>query len=196
MAVSGTGVALATAGGVLLYAGLKGQSPLAALKQIVTSGPSALPATGTAPSTSAGTTGPAATGLVAACMVNAADKYSQARRWQQGYSDCSSWVGKGFKNLGITPPGASVTGDYLLWGALSKVDASQAQAGDLLVNAAHMAVVTGPGQAVGQENPSRNVAQGSFADIMAGTGSYLVLRYGSLGSVAGNQYTSTTGYTY
>lgn len=196
MPVSGTAVALATAGGVLLYAGLAGKSPLASLREIATSGPSALPATGAAPATSAGTTGPAATGLVAACMVNAGDKYSQLKRWQPGFSDCSSWVGKGFKALGIKPPGASTTGDYLLWSALSKVDASQAQAGDLLVNTSHMAVVTGPGQAVGQENPSRNVAQGTFAQIMAGTGSYLVLRYGSLGSVTGNQYTSTTGYTY
>lgn len=196
MTVSGTGVALATAGGVLLYAGLKGASPLAALKQIVTSGPSALPATGTAPqAVSAGTTG-ATSGLVAACMVNASDKYSQLKRWQKGFSDCSSWVGKGFLNLGITPPGASTTLDYLAWGALSKVDVSQAQAGDLLVNAAHMAVVTGPGTAVGQENPTRNVAQGTFAQIMAGTGSYLVLRYGSLGSVTGSTYTSTTGYSY
>jgi hypothetical protein len=59
-----------------------------------------------------------------------------------------------------------------------------------------MALVTGPGTAAGQENPSRNVAQGTFAQIMAGTGSYLVLRYGSLGSISGSTYSSTTGYSY
>jgi hypothetical protein len=90
-------------------------------------------------------------------------------------------VGKSLKLLGVTPPGASVTGDYLTWKWLYKVSASQAQAGDLLVNAAHMAIVTGPDAAIGQENPSRNVAQGSFAAIMAGTGPYLVLRFFTIG---------------
>jgi hypothetical protein len=57
------------------------------------------------------------------------------------------------------------------------VDPSQAQSGDLLVNAAHMVIVTGPDQAIGQENPTRNVATGSFASLMAGTGPYLCLRF-------------------
>jgi cell wall-associated NlpC family hydrolase len=183
MTVSGTGVALATAGGVLVYAGLKGMNPLDALREIASGHPSGItanaPAAASATGDIAGGLGAAILGgpLVAAAMGHASERYSQARRWETGFSDCSSFVGKSFKDIGVTPPGASVTGDYLAWRALVKVPADRAQAGDLLVNAAHMAIVTAPGMAIGQENPSRNVAQGTFAQIMAGTGAYLVLRY-------------------
>jgi cell wall-associated NlpC family hydrolase len=207
VAVSGTGVALATAGGVLLYAGLKGESPLVALREIVKGGPSPLKATpgagftGSDLAVTAATdlfnTGAAGVGVVAGGVVGAFaqlaqgfgsalvdamntfrnDRYSEAQRWAVGYSDCSSIVGKSLKLLHITPPGASTTPDYLAWGVLYKVPALQAKAGDLLVNTAHMAVVTGPGTAMGQQNPRRNVATGTFDSIMAGTGAYLVLRF-------------------
>jgi cell wall-associated NlpC family hydrolase len=166
---------------VLLYSGLKGESPLKALREIIAGGPSALSAAAGAPAGSGGPVGVngsgTLSGLAAAAQNFAGDKYSQIRRWQDGYSDCSSFVGKSLKLIGVTPPGGSVTGDYLAWSALSKVDPSQAQSGDLLVNAAHMVIVTGPDQAIGQENPTRNVATGSFASLMAGTGPYLCLRF-------------------
>src|SRR5688572_11803707 len=44
----------------------------------------------------------------------AGDKYSQPKRWQSGYSDCSSFVGKGLKLIGVKPPGNSTTTTYLL----------------------------------------------------------------------------------
>lgn len=200
MAVSGTGVALATAGGVLLYAGLKGESPLVALRDIVSGHPDSVSAssdyqataTGSAVGSVAGGAGDAVQGvltpgfpeLVTAVEQFRGDRYSQSKRWQTGFSDCSSFVGKGFMSLGVKPPGSSVTGSYLTWSALTKVAPSEAQAGDLLVNAVHMAVVTGPNAAIGQENPSRNVATGTFAAIMSGTGSYLVLRYNGTGALA------------
>lgn len=192
MPVSGIGVALATAGGVLVYAALKGENPLDALREIASGHPSGVVANAPAAAASlggiAGALGATVTGfgtaLVAAAMTHANERYSQARRWQDGYSDCSSFVGKSLKDIGIAPPGASVTGDYLAWGALVKVGADHAVAGDLLVNGAHMAIVTGPGTAIGQENPSRNVAQGTFSQIMAGTGAYLVLRYAAAAAQA------------
>ena len=239
MAVSGTGVALATAGGVLLYAGLKGESPLTALREIITTGPSGLSASSLFPDKNVGTAIAGATGSLAdatgsvvdafgqalaeiASLAGAAqrfkdDKYSQVRRWQNGYSDCSSFVGKSLKSLGINPPGASVTGDYLVWPLLYKVKPSQAQSGDLLVNSNHMAIVTGPNQAIGQQNPRSNVRTGTFADIMFGTGPYVVLRFVNLQTdkltnaqilavkkaipnfttyVPGHTTTSTTGFTY
>jgi cell wall-associated NlpC family hydrolase len=185
MAVSGIGVALATAGGVLVYAALKGQSPLDALREIASGHPSAVaantPAAASGTGDIAGALGATLLGfgpaLVTAAMGHASERYSQARRWQDGYSDCSSFVGKSLKDIGIAPPGASTTGDYLVWRALVKVPAAHAVAGDLLVNSAHMSVVTAPGMAIGQQNPSRNVAQGPFSSIMAGTGPYLCLRY-------------------
>jgi hypothetical protein len=194
MAVSGVGVALATAGGVLLYAGLKGESPLVAIREIAGGHPGAVSAV---PGNSAAAAAAAAevyspSGAAAAASVSAGrgfpqlaaavqqfqgDRYSQARRWDQGYSDCSSFVGKGFKLTGVTPPGASTTANYLTWSLLRKVDVAQAVAGDLLVNAVHMVVCLDAKTAIGQENPSRNVQVGTFASLMSGTGAYLCLRY-------------------
>jgi cell wall-associated NlpC family hydrolase len=188
VAVSGVGVALATAGGVLLYAGLKGENPLTALRDIAAghpAGPSTAPgitAGAAAPAQAAPVQGPSASGfgpaLVAAARSHRMDRYSQLQRNSAGFSDCSSFVGKSLRDIGVTPPGSSTTGDYLAWSALYKVPAADTVPGDLLANSAHMAVVTGPGTAIGQQNPLRNVAEGTFASIMSGTGAYLCLRYG------------------
>lgn len=245
MAISGTGVALATAGGILLYAGLQGESPLVALREIIKGGPKPLSsnaASGPAAvgsvsdtasslfNTYANAQGSAAgalvslfsqwdmSGLVVAATHFKADKYSQVRRWQTGYSDCSSFVGKSLKALGMNPPGASVTGDYLAWNLLYKVDPANAKAGDLLVNSNHMVIAMGPDQAIGQQNPRRNVDIGTFSNLMAGTGAYLCLRFVNIQtdtlttaqlasakkaipgfqgpSLAPGQVTSTTGYSY
>jgi cell wall-associated NlpC family hydrolase len=188
MAVSGTGVGVATAGGVLLYAGLTGLSPLAALRSIASGRPAApsqsssvstavdAVAAGAASSLSLGV-GMAASALVNAATANIDDKYSQARRWQKGYSDCSSFVGKAFLAIGITPPGASVTGSYLAWSACVKVDPAQVQAGDLICNSNHIIIATGNLTGIGQENPSINVQEGTIADLMYGTGAWIALRY-------------------
>lgn len=188
MAVSGTGVALATAGGVLLYAGLSGQSPLTALRSIASGKPAPLSRTAAvdvalstagagAATAGAGAAGASQSALVAAAMNYAGDLYSQAKRWQPGYSDCSSFVGKAFLALGITPPGASVTGSYLAWAACVKIPAAQVAAGDLICNANHIVIATGNLTAIGQENPTINVQQGTIADLMFGTGAWVALRY-------------------
>lgn len=186
MAVPGTAVALATAGGVLLYAGLKGESPLKAVREVVSGSPSALsttsaaaagPGAGTGVLPTVASAGGGLPQLVDAAWTHATEKYSQARRWQPGYSDCSSFVGKCFKDIGITPPGASVTGSYMSWSKLRKIDISQAGAGDLLCNFTHVVICIDNTHAIGQENPRRNVAVGEFKDLMAGTGSYVCLRY-------------------
>lgn len=114
--------------------------------------------------------------LVEAVQQFRGDKYSQGRRWQHGYSDCSSFVGKGMKALGQNP-GASTTLTYLAsshWNTISK---SQAGAGDIAVNAVHMVLVTGANTAIGQENPRRNVQTGTISGLMTGTGPYVIKRY-------------------
>lgn len=114
--------------------------------------------------------------LVAACEKYAGDKYSQARRWSNGYSDCSSFVGKGMKALGQNP-GVSTTLTYLASSKWYKISASEAGAGDIAVNAAHMVLVTGKGTAIGQQNSRRNVQRGTVSDLMANSGSYIYKRY-------------------
>jgi cell wall-associated NlpC family hydrolase len=196
MAVSGTGVALATAGGVLLYAGLAGQSPLTALRSIASGKPAPLSTSssvtaavlkeqgieglqsagsGIAAGVTALTQG--LPNLPASAEVYAADLYSQAKRWQPGYSDCSSFVGKALLGIGITPPGASVTGSYLAWAACIKVAPENVQAGDLICNSNHIIIATGNLTGIGQENPQINVQQGTIASLMFGTGAWTALRY-------------------
>lgn len=187
------GLAVATAGGVMVYAAIKGESPLVALREIATRGPSGLSRNPQAPADVAAEATPSGMGYVPSGfptpsggvlpeLVNSAyrfagDKYSQGRRWQNGYSDCSSFVGKAFAGIQITPPGASTTWDYLAWSSLSKIDPSQMGAGDLLVNTNHMVIAIDGVSCIGQENPTTNVRIGAPSDLMFGTGGYVVLRY-------------------
>jgi hypothetical protein len=199
MGINGTGVAIATAGGVLIYAGLTKQNPLAALRAVGSGHPAPVGSSSSYQATQQQTaavqqigTGVAGIGqlvgaevaagnglpaLVPAVSQFSGDQYSQARRWEVGFSDCSSFVGKGFKACGITPPGASTTWDYLAWKKLVQIPRSLVQAGDLICNATHIVVATSNSDAIGQENPRRNVATGPIADLMAYTGSYVCLRY-------------------
>lgn len=178
--ISGIAVAMATAGGVLLYAGFQGKGVVAALKEISTGKASSLPASTVSWSTSGGG---AAGGLAAAAFgtgggphpefVQAAlrrgnELYSQTKRWADGYSDCSSFVGKVLKDNGITPPGASVTSSYLVWNKLRTISRSEIGAGDLLCGSGHIAIAMSATQAIGQQNGRDNVKVGAISDLMFG----------------------------
>lgn len=199
--ISGIAVAVAAFGGVLVYAGFQGLNPLEALREI-TSGkakpladsdvswihdamsngliqdPNLGGAVGGGIAQAGYSPGSSAVGnaLVQAAMKHKNEKYSQAKRWQAGYSDCSSFVGKAFKDIGIAPPGASVTGSYLAWNKLKTVSKSSIQAGDLLCGAGHIAIAISSTQAIGQQNTRRNVQVGSISSIMTG-GSWNPRRY-------------------
>ena len=110
------------------------------------------------------------------------DQYSQAKRWQAGYSDCSSFVGKALKKIGITPPGGSTTWSYLSSPQWKKIARSKARAGDLAVNATHMAIFIDNTTGIGQQNARRNVQSGPIGELMSGTGGYTCLRYVGSGS--------------
>lgn len=186
--ISGLSVVLATAGGVLLYAGFQGLNPLQALKDVTAGktkelssntvsfvndpssigrGGALVGGGGGIAQTSAGGSGTGSR-IAAAAETHAAEKYSQARRWQAGYSDCSSFVGKALRDVGITPPGASVTGSYLTWGRLTTVPKSQIQAGDLLCGSGHIAIALSPTTAIGQQNARQNVRRDSISSVMWG----------------------------
>jgi hypothetical protein len=175
-AVSGVSVAVATVGSLLVYAGIRGVSPVQALRDISSGKPPAISKEGTSQGDSAilgevntnVAIGAEASVLVSALQNFASDKYSQASRWAPGYSDCSSFIGKGLTALGIKYPGNSTTGSYLTWSALTTIPKSQIEAGDLLCSPAHIACATGPTTAIGQQNPSRNVQTGTISNIMWG----------------------------
>jgi cell wall-associated NlpC family hydrolase len=202
--ISGVAVALATAGGVLVYAGFQNQNPLQALKDI-TSGKTKALTPGTVSFVNDPTTigqgggivqagfggGGTASGIggriVAAAMNHRHEKYSQARRWQSGYSDCSSFVGKALKDAGIEPPGGSVTGSYLTWSKLRTVSRSAIQPGDILCSPGHVAIAVSSSTAIGQQNGRQNVKVDSIANIMWGNPSWVPRRYvgGSSGGSSG-----------
>lgn len=178
--INGVAVAVGTVGTLLIYAGFRGVNPVQALRDISSGKPIAVSKTGTSQGASGGSgylvgkvPDNVAGGAVASVLVQAAmqfqnDKYSQSRRWESGYSDCSSFVGKALKSLGMTPPGASVTGSYMTWSALTTIPKSQVQAGDLLCGSAHMAIAMGPNTAIGQQNTRRNVQTDTISNIMFG----------------------------
>jgi cell wall-associated NlpC family hydrolase len=178
--ISGTAVATVTAGAVLVYAGYRGVNPIAALREIASGSPQAVSSEGTtltgtaAPESSESGSGAA---LVQAARKHKNEKYSQARRWQTGYSDCSSFVGKAFKDVGITPPGGSTTVSYLAWKQLQKISASEVRAGDLIYHPGHIVIATSNTRAIGQQNRRANVQEGSINVLIPSFPSPTYLRY-------------------
>lgn len=194
--LSGIGIAVVSGGALLLYAAFTDQNPLEALRDVASGAPSGvanrtgdtgflagLGASLGAAAGSAATAGGGLPSLVPALQRHAGEKYSQARRNQDGYSDCSSFIGKGLKDIGIKPPGLSTTTSYLASRDWRKIARADAGAGDLAVNTSHMACFINNQLGIGQENPRRNVVTGDMdADLMAGTGSYVCLRYAHAGT--------------
>jgi len=196
---------MAGAAALLMYAGFRGTDPLTALRDVATGKPPGLAkASGARQSLwdGIGGTGAGSSGGVAAVGFTgggahpefvratngfAMDRYSQARRWAEGYSDCSSFIGKALKACGIVPPGASVTGSYLVWTKLRTVDRSAIVAGDLLCGSGHIAMAIGGGMAIGQQNARQNVQVAPIAEIMYGQPSWVARRYvGAAGSSSGS----------
>ena len=190
--ISGVHVALAVGGVVLAYAGLRDTNPLAALRDITSGRPAGVSASTAglmlAPADASATSGVGAAiagasataggnALVAAAQRHRGERYSQGMRWSPGFSDCSSFVGKSFRDIGITPPGASLAASYLTWSKLARVDRAQLSPGDLCVNTGHIIIATGPNSAIGQENARDNVQTGTPEGLMWGTGTFVCLRY-------------------
>lgn len=199
--ISSLHLAVAAGGGVLIYAALRGVSPLQALRDVTSGAPPAVSTSGKVIAGADGTADPSYVpegsgtvpwkgvykiskvgalyqtpgALVAAANVHASEKYSKAQRWQRGYSDCSSFVGKALMDIGITPPGSSTTGDYLASAQWVRVSAPKG--GDIAVNAQHMVLCTDGSHGIGQQNPRRNVQRDTLDNLMANSGSWEIRRY-------------------
>jgi cell wall-associated NlpC family hydrolase len=190
--ISGVAVALASAGGVLLYAGFQGQSPLEALRDITSGKTKALetdPVTftndpsnlgqggsGVFAAVYGGTSGGIGGRIAAAAMNHKNERYSQAKRWQTGYSDCSSFVGKALKDCGITPPGGSTTLSYSTWSKLRTISRDKIQTGDILCGPGHVAIALDGTRAIGQQSSKRNVRVDAIDSIMFGQPSWVARR--------------------
>lgn len=196
--LSGVALGVMVSGGVLAYAGFADLSPLAALSQVASGKPAPVSDAGAnlgadaanavAESDSASNAAAVAlgsaignAGLRGAVVGNASkymgDKYSQPRRQQAGYSDCSSFVDKCLKDAGIAPPFSpwANTVNYLMSPEWKTIPQTAAQPGDIAVATGHMVLITaaGGGSAIGQENSRVNVRTGAPGNLFDASQHYV-----------------------
>ncbi len=176
--ISGLAVAFAAAGGILVYAGFRGTNPVQALKDVSSGKPPAIVSNPTDVSVSVqlGTAvAGAIPGVVGAAVSGTAqkyakDKYSQLRRTQPGWSDCSSFCDKILRDIGIPPPGKwAATANFRASPQWKNSPLKDTLPGDSAINGHHMVMITAPGgtAAIGQQNPRVNVRTGTVANLMS-----------------------------
>jgi hypothetical protein len=174
--ISGLAIAFATAGGILVYAGFRGTNPIQALKDVSSGSPVGITSNPTSVAAELGsivagvTPGIVAAGVSAAAQKYAGDKYSQARRTQSGYSDCSSFCDKILRDIGIPPPTKwAATANYRISPAWKNLPLRDTLPGDIAINGHHMVMITAAGgtAAIGQQNPRVNVRTGTVANLMS-----------------------------
>jgi cell wall-associated NlpC family hydrolase len=167
--ISGRAVALATAGGVLIYAGLRGESPLEALRGILTGSPPPLPegkgisltdfGSGTIPGAADVGAGPNAR------LASAAARYlGVPYRWggtSRAGLDCSGLVVVSYRDIGVTGVPRTSLGQRM-WGNHTQVSASQAAAGDLVYWPGHIGIVVAKGRMINAPRTGRNVEYASI----------------------------------
>lgn len=189
--ISGTAVGIAAFGAVLAYAGFRGESPLQSLRNIASGKPAPVESkpteiTGAIPGFSSNNTG--RNSVVAAAQKYVNDKYSQAKRTQPGYSDCSSFVDKALTDAGISPPQAkwASTANYRLSPEWVNTTKTSSGPGDIAVSGSHMVLITGAGgtSAIGQQNPRVNVRTGSVESLMTNTGTYVYKTFKGYGGLS------------
>jgi len=178
--LSGLAVGAAAVGGILVYAGFRGTNPVEALR-LVSGGKATLNPTPTDLGAALGVAVSAAAGIgvSAAAGPYMNDRYSQAKRTQPGWSDCSSFADKILTGVGIPPPVKwASTANYRISGEWKTIPMSATKAGDIAVSSHHMVVITADGgsSAIGQQNPRVNIRTGSVADLM-GSQSYVCKTY-------------------
>lgn len=184
--ISGLAVAFAAAGGILVYAGFKGTSPIGALREVSGGSPTGVDDKSTdlgsfqvGEAMGGVAAGAAQSGAVAVIASKyAGDKYSQARRTQVGYSDCSSFCDKILTDMGIpTPVKWAATANYRMSPEWKNIPLSQTQPGDIAINGHHMVMITAAGgtAAIGQQNTRVNVRTGTVQNLMSND--YVCKRY-------------------
>lgn len=180
--ISGISVALAMAGGIFVYAGFKNQSPVAALREVSGGKPTGVPDKTTDLGMFQG--GKAIAGAVQGAYASAMaakykdDKYSQLKRTQVGWSDCSSFCDKILTDMGIAPPVKwAATSNFRISPNWVNVPLSETKPGDIAINSHHMVMITAAGgtAAIGQQNSRVNVRTGTVADLMSND--YVCKRY-------------------
>lgn len=196
--VNGLSVGVVTVGGLMIYAGIRGVTPLQALRDVSSGRPPRLPDGPTVVTTGGNVAqlgqGASASVLVAAKSIYAGDKYSRLRRTDNGFSDCSSFVDKAYHAAGVALPDGRMawpnTTAFATAPAWTTISLAQTEPGDIaVVSGKHMVMITAPGgtEAIGQQNKQTNVKTGSLDTLFAGVRGTIIYRTytgeGSTGSV-------------
>lgn len=190
--LNGLSVGIVTIGGLFVYAGIRGVSPLQALRDVSSGKPVAVPDRPGAVDLTGGNialTGQTGTGTAADALAAAnqfkGDKYSMLLRERNGYSDCSSFVAKSFHAIGIDKPDGRMkwpnTTAFYNSPVWETIPAKDTQPGDIAVvptggSIGHMVFITAAGasQALGQQNTRSNVKTGTVAELFAGRGPSII----------------------
>lgn len=163
--VNGLALGVATAGGLLIYAGLRGENPLTALRGVLTGSPAPVPAgkpvTVDVPSDwgggDFGTGTDAGTGIAARAVQIALAQVGKPYKWAgkgPDTFDCSGLVSYAYIHAGL------MTSYLTSWGFATspkfrKVKRQEVQPGDVLWRLGHVAMYIGNGQIV--EAPRRGI---------------------------------------
>lgn len=180
MAVSGLAVALATAGGVLLYTGVRNVSVVDGLRDVLQgkvpggttkTGPSLkdtrtsiddLVKTGTLGSVfPSGTPG---TELGAKIVAVARQQLGKPYLWGAAgplHFDCSGLVSFCLKAVGADDQ-RRVTAQYLVWNGAVTIDKAQAAAGDLVCWTGHIGIATSQGTMIHAPHPGTVVKEATI----------------------------------
>lgn len=181
--ISGLGVSIVATGGLLIYAGIRGVTPLQALRDATSGRPVGIPNTpGSGVALPLQASGTGAKALAAAAGFQN-DKYSQLQRTQPGFSDCSSFICKAFHAVGIPKPDGlaewPTTGMFAESSWWKTISFFESMPGDIaVVPGKHMVFVSaGNGaQGLGQQNPATGVKSGPIAALFSGVGGSIVYR--------------------
>jgi cell wall-associated NlpC family hydrolase len=189
--ISGKALGLATAGGVLVYAGLRGESPLEALRGILTGSPAPIPQGRTVTldvpeSGSAGATGTAtgAPGSVGRAVSIALQQVGKPYKWGSigpNSFDCSGLIVYSFRKAGMNVP-RWTSATLAISTQWRKISRAEVRAGDVAWKVGHVALITGPNSIV--EAPKRGVP----VRTRSLTGFTMYLRYtGASGAIPSGQ---------
>jgi cell wall-associated NlpC family hydrolase len=146
--ISGKALGLATAGGILVYAGLRGESPLESLRSILTGSPAPIPEgkpvtldiAGTDASVPSGASGGAFPQLLSAATKYLGRPYKWAGTFVgNGGGDCSGLVVRAFADNGITGIPRTSWGQRS-WSKVKQVSAAETGAGDLVWWTGHIGI--------------------------------------------------------
>lgn len=148
--LSGKAVALAAAGGLLVYAGLRGETPLDSLREVLTGKPGPIPEGKpvTVSEFGGGTfedAAPAASGTAGKAAQIATQQVGKPYRWGAtgpGAFDCSGLIVYAYRQAGANMP-RYWSGAFLTSSMFRKISRGDVAAGDVCWKPGHVALATG-----------------------------------------------------